>query len=313
MLPSRCFDAASWLPASPSAQAGQWTDLPWQNGMHTTHYGLSAFTSHSAYARPVSFRAGDSLQRIHLSVWLRDEVRITSGTKTVQAGRGRVVTAFSPGEALDTAFGGYNHHVGLLLLPETVAHLADARAERFLAPLCRSPGLRVGSGDARVLRAAHELDAVLLDPASSALLREAKSLELLARLVEAGTAAPCDAAPGGRQAAQLRQARDLLLADLARAPAIDELARACGLNSFSLKQGFKTLFGTTVHGLYQQERMRRAWELIESGHLSVSEAGQQVGYTNLSHFSAAFRKAFGILPGELKRRPSVPAGPAGRV
>lgn len=294
------FDLADFLPAASDAPA-DWSSVPGGGGCHTTAYGLSASASHSHYAQPTSLLMCDSLQRMYLSVWLRDGVSIGAGRSALRVGR-HDVAAFLTEEPVLARFGGHNHHVVLTLRPELLHELAQGQAEPFLARLDRAGRMKAEAGQARVLRAAHELEAALLDTASSALLREAKSLELLALMLAAD--APQDM-PSGRQLARLRQARELLLQDLAHAPTIDELARACGLNAFALKQGFKRVFGLSVHALYQQERMRHAWQLIESGQAHATEAGRLVGYSNPSHFGAAFRKAFGVLPGQLKRRAAV--------
>lgn len=296
-------DVADYLPPPASRSCLAWPDEA-QSGRHATRYGLYAFASHAEYPEATRIRVFDSLQRIHLSVWLEDGVEIGVGAKSLHVARRATVVTHVVDDCLDTCFHGRNHHVGLLLSPEIAAHLEDPGVASFLASLKRGACQSSSCANARVLRAAHELDAVLRDAASSILLREAKSLELLALIVAAHE--PSRPAPGGRIAARLHQARDMLLADLADPPTIEALVRHCGLNCFNLKQGFKALFGCTVHGLYQQERMRRAWSLIETGQMSVSEAGAAVGYTNLSHFGAAFRKAFGLLPGELRRRTGIP-------
>lgn len=300
------FDLADYLPAAPSS-AADWSAVPGDGGCHTTAYGLSASASRSHYAQPTSLLMGDSLQRMYLSVWLRDGVEIGAGRSATRVGRNDVAVFLNAGDPMLARFGGDNHHVVLTLRPELLHQLAQTQAEPFLARLRRAGRVKAEAGQARVLRAAHELEAVLLDAASSALLREAKSLELLALMLQAGTADTQPDMPSGRQLAQLRQARELLLQELAHAPTIDALARACGLNAFALKQGFKRVFGLSVHALYQQERMRHAWHLIESGQAHATEAGRLVGYSNPSHFGAAFRKAFGILPGQLKRRAAVSA------
>lgn len=56
-------------------------------------------------------------------------------------------------------------------------------------------------------------------------------------------------------------ARDRLLLDLSAPPTIAELAREIGLNQLKLKQGFKTLFGTSIYALFQRHRMERACAL----------------------------------------------------
>lgn len=301
------FNLADYLPAAaPAASTADWPGAARDNGIHTTAYGLSASASRPRYAQRTGLLMNDTLERLHLSVWLNDAAQIDTGRHCVRAARHDVVALHLAREPMRMCFGGDNHHVVLTLAPALLHQLAAAQAEPFLARLQRAGGVHAQAGQARVLRAAHELQAALVDGTASALLREAKSLELLALMLQAAAPHPLQPAqPASRQQARLRQARELLLRDLANAPDIDTLARACGLNAFQLKQGFKQLFGLSVHALYQHERMHQAWQLIESGQANASEAGALVGYSNASHFGAAFRKQFGLLPSELKRRVAV--------
>ncbi|WP_027016388.1 helix-turn-helix transcriptional regulator [Comamonas composti] len=73
------------------------------------------------------------------------------------------------------------------------------------------------------------------------------------------------------------------------------LCAAVGTNEFKLKQGFRALFGTSPHRMLTDIRMRKAWELLESG-LYVSTVAYQVGYKHLSSFSAAFEHYYGRPP-----------------
>jgi AraC-like DNA-binding protein len=43
-------------------------------------------------------------------------------------------------------------------------------------------------------------------------------------------------------------------------------------------------------------RMEKALELIESGENSILQVALSVGYSNPSHFSAAFKRFYGRLP-----------------
>ncbi|MEL6439903.1 MAG: helix-turn-helix domain-containing protein [Cyanobacteria bacterium J06621_8] len=47
--------------------------------------------------------------------------------------------------------------------------------------------------------------------------------------------------------------------------------------------------------------MERSHLLLSSGEMNVTEVAQTVGYTNLSHFAAAFRKKYGINPSIIKK------------
>ncbi|WP_405174954.1 AraC family transcriptional regulator [Paenibacillus sp. FSL H8-0261] len=96
----------------------------------------------------------------------------------------------------------------------------------------------------------------------------------------------------------LRLAKEILQRDYLHPPTLAGLSRIICLNEFKLKKGFKELFGYTVHAYVIEQRMQRAQQLLEHGNMTVSEAASRVGYVNVSHFSAAFRKKFGVRPGE---------------
>lgn len=96
----------------------------------------------------------------------------------------------------------------------------------------------------------------------------------------------------------LRLAKEILQRDYLHPPTLAGLSRIICLNEFKLKKGFKEIFGYTVHAYVIEQRMQRAQQLLEHGNMTVSEAASRVGYVNVSHFSAAFRKKFGVRPGE---------------
>jgi AraC-like DNA-binding protein len=132
------------------------------------------------------------------------------------------------------------------------------------------------------------------------LFLEGKALELLALqmgwMAEGGK-------PSGRrtllspdQRERIHAAREILLRDPASPPTLPQLARRVGLGVNKLVGGFRELFGTTVYGQLQEHRMQQARLLFEQGELNVSQVAWSVGYTNISHFSAAYKKRFGVLP-----------------
>jgi AraC-like DNA-binding protein len=91
-------------------------------------------------------------------------------------------------------------------------------------------------------------------------------------------------------------AQEILIRQLQNPPSLVELARQVGLNDYKLKIGFHQVFETTVFGYLHQKRMERAQHLLETGDISVSGAAHAVGYASLSHFTAAFRRQFGVNP-----------------
>lgn len=82
-------------------------------------------------------------------------------------------------------------------------------------------------------------------------------------------------------------------------PSLRELSRVAGMSESSLKVKFKKLYGSGVSVYHRRHKMLKAKEMLQTGRYSVKEVGIAMGYSNLSHFSGAFRKEFNILPSEL--------------
>jgi AraC-like DNA-binding protein len=95
------------------------------------------------------------------------------------------------------------------------------------------------------------------------------------------------------------QAREILLQHIGDPITIKELSRKVAMNECYLKKGFKEVFGTTIFDFYQQQRMEHAKYLLYEKALSVTDVSALLGYSSISHFSAAFKKHTGLKPCEL--------------
>ncbi|WP_319524343.1 AraC family transcriptional regulator [uncultured Desulfosarcina sp.] len=95
---------------------------------------------------------------------------------------------------------------------------------------------------------------------------------------------------------RVMHARDLLTQDLVSPPCLKELSRKVGINMNKLQQGFHRLYGVSVFKYLQHYRMQEANRLFHETDMNVSQAAAAVGYTNISHFSSAYKKHFNILP-----------------
>ncbi len=95
---------------------------------------------------------------------------------------------------------------------------------------------------------------------------------------------------------RIYHAKDILLTRWQNPPSLLELAREVGLNDYKLKIGFRHCFKTTVFGTLQDYRMERARQLLASGSVTVTGIARTVGYTNRSHFAAAFKRKYGVNP-----------------
>jgi AraC-like DNA-binding protein len=80
---------------------------------------------------------------------------------------------------------------------------------------------------------------------------------------------------------------------------IKELARKVAMNECYLKKGFKALTGKTIHEYTQEIRITKAKQMLGQEGLSVSDVANTLGFSSISHFSTAFKKATGMKPCEL--------------
>jgi AraC family transcriptional regulator, transcriptional activator of the genes for pyochelin and ferripyochelin receptors len=101
---------------------------------------------------------------------------------------------------------------------------------------------------------------------------------------------------------KLYQAQEIITKNIAKPPSLTELSKLIGLNNNKLKKNFKEMFGLPVFKYLQEERLKKAYELLCHNELSVQETAWYVGYESLSSFSNAFHKKFGLRPTELKHQ-----------
>ena len=100
-----------------------------------------------------------------------------------------------------------------------------------------------------------------------------------------------------RFAERLEQALDRHLGDPAFGVA--ELAAALHVDRATLFRRVRGSFQTTPRELLRERRLARAQNLLRERRGSVSEIAYAVGFDNLSHFSQAFRKRYGVAPSSL--------------
>lgn len=95
---------------------------------------------------------------------------------------------------------------------------------------------------------------------------------------------------------KIKNAKEYLLKHTEAPPSLKELAKIAGLNEYQLKVGFKEIYGNTVFGFLLDHKLDHARLLLDTAKHQVNEVAYQMGYTNPSHFIAAFKKKFGITP-----------------
>lgn len=98
---------------------------------------------------------------------------------------------------------------------------------------------------------------------------------------------------------KIYKAKEIIGANLVAPPSLNELSKMIGLNSNKLKKNFKVLFGMPVFKYLRNERLRVAYELLNTTDISIQEVAWEVGYESVSSFSNAFNKEYGVRPSKI--------------
>ncbi len=101
---------------------------------------------------------------------------------------------------------------------------------------------------------------------------------------------------------KIKYASEIISEKMDAPPNIKQLAKISGINEYKLKRGFKEVFGTTIYEYLRTIRMEKAYSLMYSGEMNVSEAAYYVGYNKAGYFSRVFRNYSGINPGKLRKK-----------
>ena len=98
----------------------------------------------------------------------------------------------------------------------------------------------------------------------------------------------------------MQRVYDYILVNLASPlPSIKELARKFGTNDCKLKDGFKHFFHTTIYNFYTEERLKRAYIMIEQTDIPLKNISSMNGFNDYPNFSKSFKKRYGVSPKEL--------------
>ena len=95
--------------------------------------------------------------------------------------------------------------------------------------------------------------------------------------------------------------RRLIATVPARNITLEEMAALAGMSASYFCSSFRKAFGLPPMEYLIQHRLHRAAHLLSDRNLTVSEIAQQVGYSDLFHFSKMFKKHFGSSPREMRK------------
>ena len=99
----------------------------------------------------------------------------------------------------------------------------------------------------------------------------------------------------------IRQAKTILDENFDKHITIPQLARQAGINEAKLKEGFKELYGNSIHTYLQQLRLEKAKQLLLTTTMPITDITYHIGYSHATHFTSLFKKEFGLTPGEWRK------------
>jgi AraC family transcriptional regulator len=131
---------------------------------------------------------------------------------------------------------------------------------------------------------------------------EALSTTLAHELIRASAGlSPPTLQRGGLSAWQQRNVADYIVAHLREDIPLREMAQVAGLSPYHFARAFKQSFGVPPHRYHLALRMERAKLCLEDAKASITEIGAELGFSETSSFSTAFRKFTGVAPSEFRR------------
>jgi AraC-like DNA-binding protein len=138
-----------------------------------------------------------------------------------------------------------------------------------------------------------------LRPPFQKIFVQAKFLELFSLIMNSSFGNPIDACPViiNREVEQkLQQARRYVIEHIHLPPDPDALAVELEIPRNTLKEGFKYIYGKSIHQFHSDYKMEAAMSMLKSGTKLVKEIAYDIGYQNPSHFIAAFKRKYGKTP-----------------
>ncbi|WP_245468442.1 AraC family transcriptional regulator [Mesorhizobium sp. M1E.F.Ca.ET.063.01.1.1] len=109
-------------------------------------------------------------------------------------------------------------------------------------------------------------------------------------------------AKGGLSAFDLKRVVGMIESLSDGRPTLADLAKELGISRFHFSRAFKQSTGMTPHAFIVKRRLEQSAQLLRSTNLSATEIALECGFANSSHFTIAFKRAFGTNPIEFRRR-----------
>ena len=143
------------------------------------------------------------------------------------------------------------------------------------------------------------IDRILTGTASTEEVEE-EVIAISSQLFSASIGRPILPANAKSSRERVEHAKAILACTLEAPPSLRELARLTGTSAYHLCRIFQRITGFAIHEYQQQLRLRVALERVDHSD-DLLDTALSLGFSSHSHFTAAFRKTFGITPSQYRR------------
>ncbi|CAB3636079.1 AraC family transcriptional regulator [Achromobacter aegrifaciens] len=251
---------------------------------------------------------------LHLALVVGGRVNVTLGEHRLTLGpgadgsvQGVMLSALRPDAFLrESCRGHIERTVMLTLQPQWLdRHLPGEEGLALRAFAQRHLALQTWKASDQAVAAAQQmLRPPVLPPPLWRLYQKSRALDIVVEaLAHAHGTATEEAAPlsprDRRRMAALREWIDQGGADAL--PLAEIAARAC-VSVNTLQRHFRAMWGTTVAQYLREGRLSRARLALERDGISVAQAACIAGYGSAANFATAFRRRFGVPPGQVRAR-----------
>ena len=157
------------------------------------------------------------------------------------------------------------------------------------------PRMRIDARtQAMLARLRYSLDRGLLETLEA----ETLALALLERALRGKGSHAAISSPGRQKTVD--RAKLVLASDLGRRWTLAQIAAAVGVSAVYLTQMFQQVEGLPLYRYQLQLRLARALDLLGDDS-DLTGVALDLGFSSYSHFSCAFKKAYGLTPFEFRR------------
>ena len=81
----------------------------------------------------------------------------------------------------------------------------------------------------------------------------------------------------------------------------DDLAKKIGMSHNTLLRRVRSMTGKSINQLIKEIRLRKAFEMMQTDEITVSEVAYKLGFSSPSYFATCFHDYYGYPPGEMRK------------